>query len=141
MIRERKSEPIEMTIVIPTHNKPDDVIRCLKAILSSKFSFGNYEIVVVDDGSREPVKPLLDALPSASVPITCVRLEGRGPACARNAGIRSSRGKVVALCDDDAVPQAKYLDEIYRPFTTDDTVVGVEGAGRCWYSWMLAVGL
>jgi len=117
-----------MTVVIPSHNKPRDLVRCVQALVAMEFSFGVYEIVVVDDGSREPVEPLLDAVRSGPVPITCVRLEGRGPAGARNAGIRCSRGAVVALCDDDAVPQAGYLDQIYLPFTTDDDVVGVEGA-------------
>ena len=125
--RDNKSS-VEMSVVIPTHNKAEDVERCVSGVLSMPFNYGRFEVVVVDDGSREPIEERLRKFDRGDVALRVVRLEGSGPAAARNAGIREAKGDIVAFCDDDAIPQDGYLDAIYEPFTTSSEVVGVEGA-------------
>lgn len=115
-----------LSIVIPTHNKPNDVVRCIKAILDDQFDNGKYEIVVVDDGSKYPPKPLIEKIDNHGISIKVVRLEGKGPASARNAGIRHAKAPIIAFIDDDAVPQNGYLKSIYKPFENKH-IVGVEG--------------
>ena len=127
MDKEKKDE-FQLSVVIPTHNKPDDLIRCIESIIPMPFKHGKYEIVVVDDGSINPIKSKVQSINSKGINIKCIRLEGKGPACARNAGILASIGEVIAFCDDDALPQTNYLNEIYEPFISCNDVIGVEGA-------------
>ena len=127
-MEEKKTKEPNLSIVIPTHNKLDDLTKCIESILSIPFSHGIYEIVVVDDGSIIPVEPNLKLVDNKNINIKHVRLEGQGPASARNSGIIACDSEIIAFCDDDAIPQANYLDEIYKPFINSDNIVGVEGA-------------
>lgn len=115
-----------VSIVIPTHNKRKDVVRCIAALLQQDFSGKSYEIIVVDDGSKDDTPDILPDIDTGEVSFTYCRLEGKGPACARNEGIRNAKAPIIAFIDDDAIPQPGYLKAIYEPFA-DDTVVGVEG--------------
>jgi len=114
------------SIVIPTHNKRKDVVRCVEALLQQDFGGKLYEIIVVDDGSKDDTQEIVPKLDTGTIPFTYRRLTGKGPACARNEGIRNARAPIVIFIDDDAVPQPGYLEAIYAPFA-DPEVVGVEG--------------
>ncbi len=120
------STTLHASIVIPTHNKRKDVVRCIESLLSQDFSDKSYEIIVVDDGSKDDTPQVLPYLNTGDIPFTYRRLEGKGPACARNDGIRHAKAPIVVFIDDDAIPQPGYLEAIYAPFA-DDTIVGVEG--------------
>jgi glycosyltransferase involved in cell wall biosynthesis len=115
-----------LTVVIPTHNKRKDSERCIQALVQQDFPHGNFEIVVVDDGSSDDTPDHLPTIETYSVPFTYCRLEGEGPACARNEGIRNAKAPIIAFIDDDAIPQPGYLNAIYAPFA-NKKVVGVEG--------------
>jgi len=60
------------------------------------------EVVVVDDGSADV--RAVERVVETHEGVQLVRLDGRGPAAARNAGIRTARADVVLLTDDDCVP-------------------------------------
>src|SRR5262249_49601217 len=67
---------------------------------------GEFEIIVVDDGSVPPVR-----LPSPLVPATqhLIRLPGVERSAARNAGATAARGKVLVFLDDDIVVNGSFL--------------------------------
>jgi peptidoglycan/xylan/chitin deacetylase (PgdA/CDA1 family)/glycosyltransferase involved in cell wall biosynthesis len=66
------------------------------------------EIVVVDDGSRDPfTRRVLSAL---EPPVTVLRVEHGGPAAARNAGIERTRSELVLLLDGDDLLAPTYLE-------------------------------
>ena len=91
----------EITIVVPTRNRPDRLRQCLVR-LSEQIASSEIEVVVVDDGSDDAegvasvVEPTLNA--------RLVRQARRGPGAARNAGVRAARGSVICLTDDDCEP-------------------------------------
>jgi glycosyltransferase involved in cell wall biosynthesis len=63
------------------------------------------EIILVDDGSKEPVRPPSDW---EGPPLRIIRTENRGPAAARNLGISLAAGTFIAFLDaDDAWAPAK----------------------------------
>jgi mycofactocin glycosyltransferase len=87
------ADPAQLTVVVPVRDRPTQLARCLAAIGR------RCAIVVVDDGSHdaEATRSLADRA-GASV----VRLErSRGPAAARNAGLRAARTPFVAFVDSD----------------------------------------
>jgi GT2 family glycosyltransferase len=79
---------------------------CLEALCGQ--TYRDYEIVVVDDASSDGTAALLGGYPEVRV----VRLpgtEGHGFVAAANAGIVASQGEIVALLNNDAVPDPGWL--------------------------------
>lgn len=86
--------------MIPTRDRPPALARCLAALAAQDEA--GLELVVVDDGSREPAA--IEAT-AAGVGALVVRTPGRGPAVARNLGARAASGEVVCFTDDDCEPR------------------------------------
>lgn len=69
---------------------------------------GGFEVIVVDDGSPEP----LDLLPGVFgdlLDLRVYRQRNVGPAAARNFGVGVARGRWIAFLDDDCVPEPEWL--------------------------------
>jgi glycosyltransferase involved in cell wall biosynthesis len=109
---------LDFSIVVPTFNRPDSLVRCLDAITRLEYPTTGFEVIIVDDGSKMPldgaVSPFIGALQ-----IRLLRRENAGPACARNSGIRAAKGRYVALTDDDCAPSADWLDQLADRFRKD----------------------
>src|SRR5574337_278681 len=84
------------SIVIPTYNRVDLLARTLDSVWRQLFT--DFEVVVVDDGSSDGTQAYLRSLGDR---IRVVQQANSGPGAARNAGIRTARGKYVALLDSD----------------------------------------
>jgi glycosyltransferase involved in cell wall biosynthesis len=84
------------------------------------------EIVVVDDGSADgpSVCATVERHPRARL----VRLEGRGPAAARNAGVRAALGTIVLLTDDDCMPEPAWARTMAQALQAADAVGGATAA-------------
>ncbi|MDX6729806.1 MAG: mycofactocin glycosyltransferase [Baekduia sp.] len=103
--------PQQLTVVVPAHDRPGELCRCLAAIDR------RCPIVVVDDGSRDG--SAIAAVASAAG-ATCVRLTpARGPSAARNAGLRAVQTEYVAFVDSDCVVPSGFpgrlLDHLADP--------------------------
>ena len=87
-----------VSVIIPTLNRPDFLRAALQSVLGQ--TVGDFEILVVDDGSTIDPRPVLAALDDGR--IRYFRHDSnRGEAAARNTGIRNARGTYVAFLDDD----------------------------------------
>jgi GT2 family glycosyltransferase len=102
-----------VSVVVPTFNRPASLRACLGALAASTYPKDRFEVVVVDDGSDEPLDPLVEArLPT--LPARLYRQANAGPAAARNAGARCARGELLAFTDDDCLPEPDWLDALVR---------------------------
>lgn len=91
---------IDISVVIPTHNRASILRRCLSALLDQTLDRARYEIIVVDDGSTDETPHLL----TQSDGVHTFRLaRNSGPAAARNVGVRGARGRHVLFLDDDVL--------------------------------------
>lgn len=94
---------MKVSVVIPSFNGVVKLRETIKALLKSDVEgIAQVELVVVDDGSPNPLAPLVAEF-NTSPPFTLcyIRQNNRGPAAARNAGFRASQGEVVIFIDDD----------------------------------------
>lgn len=98
------------SVIIPTRNRPEMLDRCLTALDGQTLARGEYEVIVVDDGSTVS----LDGIVGRYAGVRLLRQEGRGPAAARNAGIAVSAGDFVVLTDDDCRPEEGWLAAFAR---------------------------
>lgn len=98
-----------VSVVVPTHGRPELLRRCLAALTAQTLPPADYEVVVVSDG---PDAGLRAVLRCAQRPVRYFELpQRRGPAAARNMGWRSASAPVVAFTDDDTVPAPDWLEE------------------------------
>ncbi len=98
--------PVEVSVVVPAHNRRE-LLREVVAALAAQAGAPPFEIVVVDDGSTDGSGEGLEA--PAATRLRVLRQENRGPAAARNHGVREARGALVAFLGDDTVPDPRWL--------------------------------
>lgn len=96
------------SVVIPLYNKADTILRTLKSVVNQ--AFRDYEIVVVDDGSKDGGAMLVESF-SGGKNIRLVRQQNAGVSAARNRGVRESIGKYVAFLDADDEWKVDFLKE------------------------------
>jgi glycosyltransferase involved in cell wall biosynthesis len=104
------------SIVIPTYNRLDMLLRVLDAIGAQQHAPA-FEVIVVDDGSKDATATTIPASIAAgryAYPITFRSQSNGGPSRARNLGISLATGRFVILIGDDTVPEPHFLAEHAR---------------------------
>ncbi|RIH87414.1 Chondroitin synthase [Meiothermus luteus] len=95
----------ELSVVIPTRNRAEQVVRTVGAFLAQ--TGVDFEVIVVDDGSEDGTSKRLGALRDPRLEVVCQPRGGL--AAARNAGLARARGRYVLFNDDDMVPEPGFL--------------------------------
>ena len=106
----RMNAPL-VSIVIPTYARPERLRDCLAALARQTMAADTFEVVMVDDGSPQPVVPPADTALNGPA-IRVIRQLNAGPAAARNRGVQESRGELIALTDDDCLPTPTWLESL-----------------------------
>ncbi|MGC8626715.1 MAG: glycosyltransferase [Acidimicrobiales bacterium] len=117
-------EPMKalLTVVICT-NRPAKYLQGTLEALHRQTARGQLEIVVVDDGAPEPLRPLCD-----NYGANLLRHEhNRGLAAARNTGWRAATAPIVAFTDDDCRPQRGWAAALLGAYE-DERVEAVGGS-------------
>jgi GT2 family glycosyltransferase len=95
--------------VIPTHNRADVLRSCLQAVDAAAAGLEGVEVVVVDDGSRDETPAVLAATRLENASFLTDRTDGRGPATARNLGVRAASSPIVLFLGDDILVEPGLL--------------------------------
>jgi peptidoglycan/xylan/chitin deacetylase (PgdA/CDA1 family) len=90
----------ELSVVIPTRNRSRQLRACLASLETQTAAAGEFEVVVVDDGSTDETRSLLSSL-KPRFALTVVEASGAGVSAARNAGAARAAGAVLLFLDDD----------------------------------------
>ncbi|WP_051300424.1 mycofactocin biosynthesis glycosyltransferase MftF [Actinomadura rifamycini] len=107
--------PHGVTVVIPAYGRADELARCLAAV-------EGVPVIVVDDASPDP-GPLRRAAEAAGARLVRHPVN-RGPAAARNTGLRLVETPLAAFVDSDCRPEAGWLD-VLVPHFDDPRVAAV----------------
>ncbi len=105
------SNPV-ITVVIPTFGRPRHLQACLTALAAQSLP-EPWEVVVVDDGSPQPLAGLITRW-SGRLDLRVIRQDNAGPAAARNRGVQEARGTFIAFTDDDCLPEPRWLETLLR---------------------------
>lgn len=89
----------EVSVIIPAYNLEGYLDTCLQSVLTQ--TLGNFEAIVVDDGSTDGTPGLLCRYAERDPRIIVVSTPNRGVARARETGIARARGKYIAFLDGD----------------------------------------
>ncbi|NEP05124.1 MAG: glycosyltransferase [Okeania sp. SIO2G4] len=85
-----------MSVIIPVYNGEKYVTQAIDSVINQNYT--DYEIIVVDDGSRDSTQKVLE---SYSSKINYFYQDNQGSAAARNRGIESANGDLIAFLDAD----------------------------------------
>lgn len=96
-----------VSVIVPVWNDTARLARCLRALEEQTYPGDLYEVVVVDNGSGEPVGPVVMRHYCASL----VRETKPGSYAARNTGLAYARGEVVAFTDADCLPAPDWIEQ------------------------------
>ena len=99
---------MKISVLICTYNRKELLRTALEALFQVDFSSGEYEIVLVDDGSTDGTGDMVKAIDSPCRLQYCYQSHS-GPAKARNVGIRRAEGEVILIIDDDTFAERGLL--------------------------------
>jgi GT2 family glycosyltransferase len=126
-------ETVEATtraaVIVPTHNRPRSLARCLDA-LDRQHELADLEVIVVDDGSSDA--PAVAAVVGLSRRARLVRCDqARGPAAARNRGAGETRAPILLFTDDDCEPAPDWAATMSAALSEGSEVVaGISANGN-----------
>jgi len=124
------AEPLKVSVIIPTFNRRDKLLRLLEALQSQTASPGSFEVIVADDGSQDGTGEAVRALRPDFPALTYLPGENQGQSAARNRGLQAARGGIVGFIDDDCLPEPEWIANAARVFF-DPSVGGVQGTTYC----------
>jgi GT2 family glycosyltransferase len=121
----------DVSVIIPTYNRPGDLHECLQSILAQIARPG--EVLVVDNGdsggTQDVVERMKSSFTAAGISIHYVPNHLQNSLTrAKNLGIDRSRGALVSFLDDDVVLEPGYYEAILAEYRRSPNVIGAEGA-------------
>ena len=117
-----------VSVIIPTFNRCHILKKTLTAFLKQNYPESKLEIVVIDDGSFDNIKKTLKALErkTSSLEIKYFYQKNKGPAAARNLGIKNCHGEIVLIVNDDVIPSKSLVSQhisFHRRYPEDNFAV------------------
>jgi glycosyltransferase involved in cell wall biosynthesis len=96
-----------ISVIIPVHNGAAALRQCLAALEAQAWPRGEFEVIVVDNGSTDDLAATRRLFPGV------VWLEEAAPGsyAARNRGLRQAAGEIIAFTDADCLPDPAWLGQ------------------------------
>ena len=104
---------IDVSVIVPVYNVEKYVEKCLTSLLNQDCGC-SYEIVVIDDGSKDGSSAIVDSIAEGSDIIRVFRQRNSGVSAARNNGLSYARGKYVIFVDSDDYVEPNYISALYH---------------------------
>lgn len=99
-----------VSIVIPAYNAEKFITRCIASIV--KCNFGDYEIIIVNDGSTDSTLNVIKREAEKNNKIKIYSIDNSGVAVARNCGIEHSSKKWITFVDADDYLNSNLIKEV-----------------------------
>lgn len=113
---------MEVSVVIPTYNKKDRLKLALTSLINQTYPRKKFEVVLIDDGSRDGAKDMVKSL-SLPYKINYLRRQNQGRSVARNLGIAHAKGKIIIFTDDDLILSPEFIEEHMKHHKKKDQLV------------------
>lgn len=110
----------EISVIVPLYNSEKWIRRCINSILAQTFK--DYEVILIDDGSKDGSGVLCDSLACENENVRVVHQENRGLAAARKKGVEAAQGKYITFIDSDDYVAPDMLKVLYDNISSFDVV-------------------
>jgi GT2 family glycosyltransferase len=121
-----QTKPYLVSIVVPVRDRADHLMRCLHSLACQDFPADHCEIIVCDDGSKETLSDAVGKFQPGPPAVRIVRQDHRGPAGARNLGIRESTSPVILFVDSDVLAGKELVRRLVDALTEHPDWAGAE---------------
>lgn len=112
---------VEATVIVPVYNDRKNLDQCLATLASS--TYNSFDVLVVDDGSTEAIKPLVERYGYRHL-----RIDGPGgPARARNLGVQQTKAEFVIFIDADVCIHPDAIERFMQNFAMNQDLAAVIG--------------
>ncbi len=101
------------SVVVPAYNAASTLGECLASV--RMLNYPDYETIVIDDGSTDSTSRIAE-----QAQVQVIRIEHRGLAAARNAGVAAASGEIIAFIDADARADRDWLYHLVETITRRD---------------------
>ena len=116
-----------VSVIIPCYNLENYIVECIKSV--EQQSFYDFEIIVVDDGSKDgsvqSIKNYISESGVSNIELVCKK--NGGASSARNEGMKHAKGKYISFIDGDDFINADYLKNRVDAMIQNDTDLCVGG--------------
>ncbi len=116
---------MQISVIIPAYNAEKTVAETLRSVLNSAFPKNQFEVIVVDDGSKDNTVKILKQTKNVRV----FARKHAGPATQRNFGAKAARGDIILFTDSDCIVSKDLLKRVSDDFKKYD-IAGVGGTYR-----------
>ncbi|NLD56606.1 MAG: glycosyltransferase [Methanomicrobiales archaeon] len=110
-----------ISVIIPTFNEEENIAQCLVSLSHQSVPRSEYEIIVVDGGSKDATCEIAKKYADLVFTQTSKKVGG-----ARNDGVMAAKGDIIATTDADCILPPHWLKQIGKDFS-DPSVVQVYG--------------
>jgi glycosyltransferase involved in cell wall biosynthesis len=102
--------PPRISVLIATHDRAELLRSCLASFADQTLARWDFEVVLIDDGSQDPVVPVLLDDVADRLQVVGVRIRHAGRAAAKNLAVMLARAPIVLFFDDDDRAEPDYLE-------------------------------
>lgn len=111
MEKSKIEEPL-ITIIVPVYNGEKYIDKCVNSVLNQEYK--NIEMILINDGSKDNSKEILDKWSQANERIKVIHQENAGVSAARNKGIEAAQGSYVTFVDVDDYIARDFVSYYYN---------------------------
>lgn len=101
----------EISVIVPVYKVEQFLSACIDSLLGQ--TFGDFEIILVDDGSPDNCPALCDAAAEKDRRVRVIHQQNKGLSGARNAGLDIARGNWLAFVDSDDCVAPQFLEKLH----------------------------
>jgi glycosyltransferase involved in cell wall biosynthesis len=113
------SAKVKLSAIVPTHDRPVGLQRCLETLGAQDVSVSDFEVIVIDDGSTSDIQSLVAAVDANSrFAIRYERQELGGLNGARNRGVSLAQGEILGFLDDDTLVSTGWASALVQAFAS-----------------------
>lgn len=105
---------MQISVVIPSYNRSRILKDCLTALTKQDLPAKNFEVIVVDDGSKDDTKKIAKKFTEKHKNLRYFYQKNQGQGIARNNGVSKAKGTIIVLIGDDIIVREDFLTQHLR---------------------------
>ncbi len=105
---------MNLSIIIPVYNVEPYIEKCLESVYAQNVPFETYEVIVVNDGTKDNSMSIVNKYALQYSNITIINQENKGLSQARNAGLKIANGEYIWFIDSDDWIEKDILKNLYQ---------------------------
>ena len=105
------------SIITPCFNREKEILFLIDSITNQSYSSDNYELIIVDDGSKDDSRSIIkNKIINSDINISLIKQKNKGPGNARNNGMKNAKGNFFLFIDSDCEADKNWLKEINEQY-------------------------